>query len=80
MEIVRKAPAALNLLWKEGFFKKDKSIAEVETVLHEKGYNFGSATRKALERTKFLMQKGERGNRRFIQKHPYVEIKNEKHK
>ncbi len=73
MKIAKSAPDALQLLWKNKFFLKGKNQKEVEQELHKRGYNFGDATRKALERSKFLTPTGKRGEKKFIQKYPFVE-------
>lgn len=74
-EVATTAPCALRILWKERFFLKGKSQKEVEERLHVKGYNFGGATRKALERANFLFPSGKHGDKKFVQKHPYLEEK-----
>ncbi len=73
MKIAKNAPDALKKLWQNKFFKKGKSQKEVEKELHKKGYNFGDATRKALERANFLLKQGKKGDRKFLQKYPFVE-------
>ena len=73
MKIAKTAPNALKVLWKNGFLIKPRSQKEIEEELHKLGYNFGDATRKALERAKFLLPQGKRGEKRFIQKHPFDE-------
>lgn len=72
MKIAKTAPDALKILWKNRFFSKGKTQKEVEEDLHKRGYNFGDATRKALERANFLLPQGKRGNRKFIQKYPCI--------
>lgn len=73
MKMARSAPEALKILWKDGFLTEEKSQKDVEQELHKKGYNFGDATRKALERAKFLLVMGGKGSKKFIQKYPFVE-------
>jgi hypothetical protein len=73
MKIARKAPDALRILWKEKFFEKEKGRNEVEQALHNRGYNFGDATRKALDSADFLLKSGKKGERKFSQKHPFTE-------
>ncbi|HEX7320330.1 MAG TPA: hypothetical protein VF399_08235 [bacterium] len=73
MKIAKTAPDALKILWQNKFFIKGKTLNEVEEELHNKGYNFGDATRKALERADFLLSQGKRGDRKFLQKYPYIE-------
>lgn len=81
MKIAKTAPDALNILWENKFFIKGKSQKEIEEELHKRGYNFGDATRKALERAKFLLPEGKWRDKKFIQKHPYMgEEKNVKRK
>ena len=75
MKIVKTAPDALKILWREKFFLKSKSQKDVEDELHKRGYNFGDATRKALERANFLLRQGKPGERKFIQKHNFIEDK-----
>ena len=73
MKIAKHAPDALKILWQNNFFIKGKSQKEVEEELHKKGYNFGDATRKALERANFLLPQGKKGDRKFLQKYPFGE-------
>ena len=73
MKVAKKAPDAIKILWGKKFFVKGKSQKEVEDELHKAGYNFGDATRKALVSADFLLLQGTRGNRKFIQKYPFVE-------
>jgi hypothetical protein len=73
MKIAKNAPDALKILWQNKFFKNGKSQKDVEKELHKKGYNFGDATRKSLERANFLLKQGKWGDRKFLQKYPFVE-------
>lgn len=76
MEIARTAPGALKILWKEKFFLKSKSVAEVRDTLEKKGYNFTDPNlMMALINVKFLTRKGTRGSFKYVQKHPYIEEK-----
>lgn len=75
MEIAKTAPDALKILWREKFFLKAKNQKEIEDELNKRGYNFGDATRKALERSDFLLSQGKRGEKKFIQKYPFIEDK-----
>lgn len=73
MKIVKMAPDALKILWQDKFFLKEKSQKDVEDELHKRGYNFGDATRKALESANFLLRQGKRGEKKFIQKYNFIE-------
>jgi hypothetical protein len=73
MKIAKTAPDALKILWEAKFFVNAKSQKDVEEELHKRGYNFGDATRKALERANFLLVEGKYGEKKFIQKHPFIE-------
>lgn len=73
MKIAKTAPDALKILWSEKFFMAGKNQKEVDEELHKKGYNFGDATRKALERAGFLLVEGKHGGKKFIQKYPFSE-------
>jgi len=79
MAVAKKAPAALMMLWREGFFKTDRTLNEITAELSNKGYHFGDATRKAAERANFLTISGKRGDRTFTQRHPYEGEKGEKY-
>ncbi len=72
MKIAKTVPDALKILWADKFFVKAKSQKDVEEELHNRGYNFGAAIRKALVRADFLLHQGKLGERKFIQKYPYV--------
>jgi len=77
MEITRTAPGALKILWKGKFFLKGKRVAEVRDTLEKKGYNFTDHNlMMALKNAKFLTRKGSKGNFKYVQKHPYIEEKN----
>jgi len=73
MKIVKTAPDSLKILWQDKFFLKSKSQKEVEDELHKRGYNFGDATRKALESSNFLLRLGDRRKRTYIQKYNFIE-------
>ena len=73
MKIAKTVPDALKILWHDKFFMKEKSQKDVEDELHKRGYNFGDATRRALERQNFLLRQGKRGERKFIQKYNFIE-------
>jgi hypothetical protein len=77
MRIAKTAPDALKILWRDKFFMKAKNQKDVESELHKRGYNFGDATRKALESANFLLRQGKRGERTFIQKHGFIEDEND---
>ncbi len=77
MKIVKTAPDALKILWREKFFLKSKSQKDVEDELHKGGYNFGDATRKALESANFLLRQGKRGEKKFLQKYNFIEDKDD---
>jgi len=66
---------AIKTLWQERFFLKSKSQRDLENELHRRGHDFGYTIRKTLSRIDFLEMTGTKGNRRFIQKYPYVEGK-----
>lgn len=71
--MAKTAPDALKILWRDKFFLKAKNQKEIEDELHKRGYNFGDATRKALESANFLLRQGKRGERKFIQKYNFIE-------
>lgn len=73
MDIAKTAPDALKILWEYKFFVNAKTQKDVEEELHKKGYNFGDATRKALERANFLLPQGKHGEKKFLQKYPFNE-------
>ncbi|MBI2542990.1 MAG: hypothetical protein HYW24_02285 [Candidatus Aenigmarchaeota archaeon] len=72
MKIAKTAPDALKVLWEDKFFVTYRSQKETEGELTKREYNFGDALRKALVGSKFLLVTGSKGERRFIQKYPYV--------
>jgi hypothetical protein len=68
---VTSAPAAVELLWKEGFFKTEKGFSDVQTMLATKGYNFkNNALQNALVRSKFLTFNKAGKVNSYIQKYP----------
>ena len=73
MKIAKTAPDALKSLWRDKFFMNSKSQKEVEDEMHKRGYNFGDATRKALESAKFLLRQGKPRERKYLQKYNFVE-------
>lgn len=63
----------LERLWKDGFFKKWRTLPATAEHLSGDGYNFPStALGKALERASYLTKRGKRGGYEYIQKGPYV--------
>ncbi len=73
MKTAKTAPDVLKILWEDKFFIKEKSQKEVGEELNKRGYNFGDALRKALERADFLLPLGKWGEKKFIQKYPFIE-------
>lgn len=75
MKIATTAPDALKILWKNEFLKP-KTPKEIEAELEKEGYNFEKHNFfMALKNAKFLTRKGSKGNFSYVQKHPYIEVK-----
>jgi len=63
------ASEIVNLLWKEDFFKTEKTFKDIQFAANEKGYNPKETTLyNAIRRVKFLTRKGSIGHYRYIQK------------
>lgn len=74
MKIVKTAPDALKILWKDKVFLKSKGVRTIEAELEKRGYNFNDKNlMMALKSSKFLTRKGGRGNYFYVQKYPYME-------
>jgi repressor of nif and glnA expression len=74
MNVAKTAPDALKILWKEKIFLKPKDVKAIESELEKRGYNFAAAgLMMALQRSKFLTRKGDRGKYTYVQRHPFVE-------
>ena len=73
------APAALKILWEEGFFKDLKNNQKIVKHLAKRGNNFSPAELgMALKRAKHLTRRGKRGNYEYIQKYPFIDYENKK--
>lgn len=71
-----KAPAALAVLWGEGFFKTWKGRDAVEARLATSGHHFHSNTvRMALARARFLSRRKQGGVLEYAQKRPAIDKK-----
>lgn len=76
MKIAKTAPDALKILWKEKVFLKTINLIEIRNALEKRGYNFSDKNlMMALKNAKFLTRKGNKGNFTYVQKHPYIEEK-----
>jgi hypothetical protein len=79
MDVARTAPDALKLLWKNGFFFKQKTVKEIKLELEKNGYNFEEHNlMMALKNAKFLTRKGNEGSYSYAQKHPFVDDINDR--
>jgi hypothetical protein len=64
-------PTFLDALWREGYFKKERTRQDVATKLASRGSNpTPENLRIALIRAKFLTRRGKTGSHHYIQKHP----------
>ncbi len=73
--ITRTATNILKILYREGFFRGAKKLADTVNRLSKKGYNFPlTNVDKALQRAPYLIRKGKRSSYTYIQKYPYVDI------
>jgi uncharacterized protein (TIGR02391 family) len=62
----------LESLWKECFFKNEKSFAEIKLYISNKGYNPNeNSLRSAIDRANFLTRKGSLGRYKYIQSSNY---------
>lgn len=67
------ATEALKILWEEKFLLGRKKYAQIEERLGKKGYHFLSAELcTALNRAKYLIRNGQKGNYEYIQKYPFI--------
>ena len=82
MKVAKTAPQALKSLWKGKIFLKAKDFRSIEQVLEKRGYNFTEKNLlMALKSARFLTRRGNKGNYKYIQKHPFIEEdENEKHR
>jgi hypothetical protein len=72
--VATSAPEALQLLWRDGFFKSRRKKEQVVAELSKKEHNFsGSTLSHALDSSKFLTRNGKKGTYDFIQTFPYHE-------
>lgn len=64
------AAACVELLWRENFFRKGRTLQEVNKRINAKwGHNFSPADiSKALSKPKFLRRTGRRGSYQYLQK------------
>jgi hypothetical protein len=63
---------ALEILWENKFFLKERTVNDIKKELNSNGYNFDDAAlMMALKRSKFLTRRGTYGNYSYIQKYPY---------
>jgi len=70
--LVKSAPEIIKLFWEEGFFKTEKTFAEIQSTMNNQGYNLNYATLySAIGRADFLKQKGSVGHYRYIQKYNF---------
>jgi hypothetical protein len=68
-------PQLLKDLWGQGFFSSEKQFQSVKNQLSKVGSNpSDAALRMALNRAKFLTQRGTRGDYRYIQKYAAKKI------
>ena len=62
-------PDAIQLLWREGFFKTQQNLPAVAGELGGRGNNFSSVNlSKALSSARFLSRRGKRGAYAYLQK------------
>jgi hypothetical protein len=72
-QAAKTATLALQILWREGFFKTSRLKADVDGHLAKRGNHFsGPELGMALSRAKHLTRKGKQGSYEYIQKYPYV--------
>lgn len=74
-KIATQAPSspaeAIRSLFEKGFFRETRGQRDVAKKLKEQGYNFGSSSiTMALQRARFLHQRGSKGTYSYVQKIP----------
>ena len=63
-------PAILELIWHQGYFRVERSFAEIAKKLSSIGSNPSKQSLNyAISRAKYLTKRGKEGKRRYIQKH-----------
>ncbi len=69
--IATRPSAAVELLYRKGFFKESRKFPDVSNELRKEGYNFSrQSIFMALKAAGFLALTGTRGSYRFVQKFP----------
>lgn len=69
--IPAKPSEVLRQMFEKGFFKGPRSLTDVSQEFAKKEYNFGkSSLMMALQRAKFIQQRGAKGSYTFVQKFP----------
>ena len=69
--IATRPSAAVELLYRKGFFKESRKLADAFDELRNEGYNFSRPSIfMALKAAAFLAQTGRRGSYGFVQKFP----------
>lgn len=70
-DVARKPSEAVDLAYRNGFFKERRALSDVLDELRGAGYFFSpQAILAALKSARFLAQTGTRGSYRFVQKFP----------
>jgi hypothetical protein len=70
-DIATRPSAAVDLVYRKGFFKESRRLSEVFDELRSEGYNFSrQSIFMALKAARFLALTGPRGSYRFVQKFP----------
>jgi hypothetical protein len=69
--VARKPSEAVDLVYRNGFFKESRALSDVLNELRHAGYSFSrQSILMALQAARFLSRTGTRGYYRFIQKFP----------
>jgi hypothetical protein len=62
-------PSTLESLWRQGFFKEERTFNDIKTKISDLGSNPSSQNlNNALKRIRFLSKRGKPGHQRYIQK------------
>jgi len=73
LKVAKTATEAMNLLWRNGFFRRWQTQPKIVAHLAEVEHNFeGPELGMALKRAKYLTRRGKRGSYEYIQKFPFV--------
>jgi hypothetical protein len=76
--IARTATEAIKNLWASGFLREWRKVNEFEARFAKDHYHFSSAELgMALKRAGYLTRRGSRGKYEYVQKHPFIDAKEE---